>query len=302
MAGLSKKLSQHSLVRVMEAMEKIEEADRQEYRTRMHRTKRYIVVGAREKKFWSRLLYEKDFPELFIKRAQSQYNFDWDRILRDLRSGSFFLTMDELVAEESQGQGEGEQLLQRLAALASLPQACDAVRRSLELDGFLVDTERVELRPLEGPISEQEEEDRFTLLIRSLELPAEATILKHLEDAGAHYREGTDHSSLGESRSFLQALIDQISGETDRSAVHSRRLPGGTKNRIEYLKKVGFLTGDEELALKSAWGTLCAGSHPGVPSREEARIGLILGLEFGQLLLLKFGSWKANSYKTFSPP
>jgi hypothetical protein len=47
-------------------------------------------------------------------------------------------------------------------------------------------------------------------------------------------------------------------------------------------------------------GQLGPGTHPGVPDRDEARIGLILALDFGQLLLLKFGKWKKNAYKSFS--
>ena len=69
--------------------------------------------------------------------------------------------------------------------------------------------------------------------------------------------------------------------------------------RIEYLKNVGFLTADEEAAYRAAWGALSAGAHPGVPARDEARIGLILALVFGQRLLLKFANWKANQYRRF---
>jgi hypothetical protein len=62
------------------------------------------------------------------------------------------------------------------------------------------------------------------------------------------------------------------------------KLPGGTGNRIEFLTKVGFFTSDEQTAFNSAWGSLSAGSHAGVPEREQARIGLVLALEFGQLI------------------
>jgi hypothetical protein len=105
---------------------------------------------------------------------------------------------------------------------------------------------------------------------------------------------------LNESRNLIQALIDEVSTETSAHGKHSTKLPGGTGNRIEYLKNVGFLTTDEETAYRSGWGTLSAGSHPGVPEREQARIGLVLALEFGQLLLVKFINWKANGYQKFS--
>jgi hypothetical protein len=51
---------------------------------------------------------------------------------------------------------------------------------------------------------------------------------------------------------------------------------------------VGFFTADEKSSLLSGWGSLSAGSHPGVPEREQARIGLVVALEFGQLLMWKF--------------
>jgi hypothetical protein len=106
-------------------------------------------------------------------------------------------------------------------------------------------------------------------------------------------------SSLNESRNLIQALIDGISMETDKHGNHSTGLPGGTVNRIDYLSIVGFLTADEKAAMSSGWGSLSAGSHPGVPEREHARNGLILALEFGQLLMLKFANWKANAYRGF---
>jgi hypothetical protein len=68
---------------------------------------------------------------------------------------------------------------------------------------------------------------------------------------------------------------------------------------MEYLRKFGFFTFDEENSFRSAWGALSAGSHPGVPARDEARIGLVPALELGQLLLLKFEKWKANACRSF---
>jgi hypothetical protein len=67
------------------------------------------------------------------------------------------------------------------------------------------------------------------------------------------------------------------------------------------LKTTSFLSDDEEAAFKSGWGALSAGSHPGVPEREQARITLILALEFAQLLLIKFTNWRANAYCRFAP-
>lgn len=114
------------------------------------------------------------------------------------------------------------------------------------------------------------------------------------------YAQGKDHPSLNESRNLIQALIDGISTETNAHGKHTVGLPGSTKDRIEYLTRIGFFMPDEEAAFKSGWGSLSAGSHPGVPQREQARIGLVLALELGQLLLIKFDNWKANAYRAFS--
>jgi len=149
-------------------------------------------------------------------------------------------------------------------------------------------------------VSEAEEEELLAGLIKQSTLPSRATVLQHLSDARSNYLAGSDHSSLNESRSFMQALIDDITTETGNIGGHAIAVPGGTANRVEYLRRVGFFTPDEESAFRSAWGTLCAGSHPGVPARHEARIGLILALEFGQLLILKFVDWNKNGCRSFS--
>lgn len=285
-----KQLSQRTLVRMMEAIWKM----------------------SIDTHVWSRLLYEKDFPDWFVTHCEIHYIYDWDHILRDLRSTRFVFPqtsyfgfgniLEREFLSESEARALGEAALQRLAALLATRQEGGSVRRSLELDGFDVNAEKLTLVPLEGPISQQEEEDRFIQLVRGVGLPSESIILKHLKDAGNLYSQGNDHPSLGESRSFLQAMIDDVASETDRSGAHATRLPGGTKNRIKYLQEVGFFTTDEQAAFESAWSALSAGAHPGLTAREEARIGLVLALEFGQVLLLKVRNWKANQFKRFSSP
>ncbi len=281
-----KKPSQRTMVRVMEVLE-----------------------GHGGKVNMSRFLYEHEFEDWFVIHAESYYYFDWQRILMALRNTQFFYPSTTYFSSNSilgkplsrsDAEVLGECLIQRLAALATTFQNGETVARSLEIDGFQVNQEKLSLVPLEGPVSEQEEEDRFAALVRASGLPRAETILKHARDAQTLYIDRKDHPALNESRNFLQALIDDISIETDRHGGHGLGLPGATANRIGYLRQVGFLTADEETAFCSAWGTLSAGSHPGVPAREEARIGLILALEFGQLLLLKFANWRANRYTRLS--
>jgi len=258
-------------------------------------------------------LYENDFPDWFVRRLQ-QYAAQWLEMLMDLRKGAFFFAPSNIYVEDYEAiEGVtddphwnddpvdiGEFYIQKLAAFICTQPGSDSVLRSLQLDGFDVDTNRLKLVTLEGPVSAQAEEGRLTRMVKNSGLPQSLVILKHIEDAYSLYAEGKDHPSLNESRSLIQSLIDGISTETNAHRKHSTGLPGPTKDRIEYLTKVGFLEPDLEAAFKSGWGTLSAGSHPGVPEREQARIGLVLALEFGQLLLLKFANWKVNAYCNFS--
>jgi hypothetical protein len=262
---------------------------------------------------FSDALYERDFPAWFVMRVQ-HLHFHWMSVFVALREGGFFFVdsfggppdciIPNRYLREQEAKQLGEFFLKKLVAMAaSLPSKLpekEALLRSLKLDGFAIDEEKLLLMPLDGPVSEREEEERLTVIVRQSGLPNKDAILKHIEDAQSLYSDAKDHPSLNESRSFIQALIDGISIESDRSGAHSKGLPGGTANRIVYLREIGFFTEDEKAAFGSAWGTLSAGSHPGVPDNEQARIGLILALEFGQILLFKFLNWKANAYLKFS--
>jgi hypothetical protein len=257
---------------------------------------------------FAEICYASNFPDWFVIHAESHYRWDWKHMLIDLRNTAFFFPSKDILEgsifggslSERDATLKGEALIQKLAALATTLPTGEAVLRSLQLDGFDVNTAKLTLVPLEGPVSAREEEDRFTMLVKAVRLPEVGPLLRHVEDAHSLYMNGMYHPSLNESRSLIQCLIDGISTETDRHGKHSRGLPAGTKNRIEYLLDLGFFIADEEAALKSGWGTLSAGSHPGVPEREQARIGLVLAMEFGQLLLLKFADWKTNAYRGFS--
>ncbi len=267
------------------------------------------VLRQQETFNYTESLYAIDFPDWFVTHAGSFYYWDWTRILIDMRSGRFFQNPYSYAASDSitgkylsddNMRRLGEYYIQRLAAYATTLASSENLMRSLEFDGFAVDAANFKLAPLEGPVSAQEEEDRLTALVKSSGAPNASTVLKHVGDAHSLYTQGKNHASLGESRNIIQALIDGISESTDANGKHSTKLPGGTANRITYLKDVGFFTEDEEAAFKSGWGYLSAGTHPGVPEREQARIGLVLALEFGQLSLMKFSNWKANAYRRFT--
>ena len=231
-----------------------------------------------------------------------------------LRRGAFFysnstyatpgetIIPEQRFLEPERAKVLGEYFIQKLAAFACTLASSDSLMRSIQLDGFDLDTAKLKLIPLEGPVSVQQEADRLSSLVNNCGIPNPDVVLRHIQDAQLLYADGKDHPSLGESRNVIQSLIDGISAETAAHGKHTTKLPGGTSNRIDYLAQVGFLTNNEKAAFNSAWGTLSAGSHPGVPEREQARIGLTLGLEFGQLLMLKLANWKRNGYRKFSKP
>ena len=256
------------------------------------------------------LLYENDFPDWFVKRAKYG-DFDWHEIIPKLRNGRFFFfdnsyfaspginITDERYLSEEDALQWGEMLLRRLTALAATLPKGETVVRSLELDGLRVNPSKLELVPFESAVSEQEEEERVASLVRQSGLPNHAVIVKHVGDAHELFVQGKDHASIGESRNFIQALIDGIGATTHTSGAYSFGYPAGMDNRLNYLQKVRFFTADERTAFGAVWGFLCVGSHPGIPSRDEARIGLILSLEFGQILLLKFAKWAANAFSGF---
>jgi hypothetical protein len=257
------------------------------------------------------LLFENDFPDWFVIHARSEYGFDWREILPAVRNTQFFFPhnpfgppganiTDEPYLDGAKATVIGERLLQRLAALAvTLPEG-EQVARSLELDGFQVDKKNLRLLALASITNEREEEERVVSLVNRSALPDSVVILKHLRDARDHFVQQKDHSSIGEARAFVQALLDGISDETNARGGHSIGYPGGMANRLIYLEQVGFLTSDEKAAFGAAWGFLSAGNHPGIPSRDEARIALILSLEFAVILLLKFSNWKSNAYRAFT--
>jgi hypothetical protein len=259
---------------------------------------------------YTELLYARDFPSWFVTHAENFYHWNWQRILFELRDGRFFFSQysqdSHSIAggclSEAEAKRWGELFIQRLAVLATLTTlpTGESVLRSLQLDGFDVDMKKLRLVPLEGPVTAREEEDTLARLLQESGIPDIPTVLKHVSDAHFLYLDGKYRSSLNESRSLVQALIDAISIEADKHGTDSTKLPDGTANRIDYLTEINFLTADEKAGLTSAWGSLCAGSHPGVPEREQARIGLVLALEFGQLLLLKFANWTTHSYRAFS--
>src|SRR2546427_446497 len=195
---------------------------------------------------YGEMLYERDFPDWFIAQAEQRHGWNWPSILLDLRRGTFFyvrtgigfvdsiITGHEHTLSEDQASLLGEGFIRKLAAFATTLPGGESLLRSLQLDGFEVNKEKLRLVALEGPVRAAEEEDRLTRLVKTSGIPDSAIILKHIADAQSLYSQGNDHPSLNESRSLIQALIDGISTETAAHGKHSTKLPGGTSLRIEF--------------------------------------------------------------------
>jgi hypothetical protein len=127
---------------------------------------------------FSRLLYEHDFADWFVVHASSYYQFNWDTILVTLRNGRFFFPDTGYFASPASNitgqylsneaaQRLGESLIQRLAALATTLYMGVPVTNSLQLDGYSVNTHKLNLVQLEGAVSAQQEEDALTARVKS---------------------------------------------------------------------------------------------------------------------------------------
>lgn len=138
------------------------------------------------------------------------------------------------------------------------------------------------------PISVEQEKSRLLSDLRASKLGRQDVISKHVIDAEDLFNQGKHHAAIaaiGEARGALQAVIEEV--VTLLESKVASRSGSGTKNKVEFLGKLTFLSADEQAAFLSTWGFLSSGNHPGMSSEEEGRIGTILCFEFIQILLIK---------------
>ncbi|HWW16890.1 MAG TPA: hypothetical protein VN310_19675 [Candidatus Dormibacteraeota bacterium] len=178
-------------------------------------------------------------------------------------------------------------MLKRLTSLAASESEDlvekEQLRLSLLLDGFEVS--RDEIVSIEGPISVTKEKSRLLTNLGASLFARKKVIAKHLEDAEDLFSEGKMHPAMSEARSAFQAGVEDTVALVESKV--RRKAGGGLKNQVQFLAKEKFVSADEEQAFLAAWGFLSAGAHPGLPPDELGRIGLVLGLEFIQILLVK---------------
>jgi len=122
-----------------------------------------LMRALREQKVnYMELLYANDFRDWFVGQADTYYRWNWTEILMELRNGHFFFAssgywttatnITGAYLSENDARLLGEDLIQRLAALATSLPTGKNVLRSLQLDGFDVNREKLTLIPLEGAV------------------------------------------------------------------------------------------------------------------------------------------------------
>ena len=300
------------MARLMEFLESVNATFENGERLECDRTNFYYSPGSATRKYWSRILFENDVPEWVITHAAEDHYLNWDSIIKAIATRTFFRSKHGMLTPTLNMSADqlcnlADEILNKVAAIVVVGEfgpkgpvrgglKTEPLIRSLEHDGYSVDTKNVRLIPIEGHVSHEEEESRLETLLSQSGLPNIHIAKKHLTDAAEQYVDGTkDHSSLGESRTLLQSLIDVISGQIQNTGKSAAGLPAGTANRLDYLEKNGLLTADEKAAFGAAWGFLSAGNHPGLPPREQARIGLLLSIEFTQVLVMKWLDWRKRN-------
>ncbi len=180
----SKKVSQRTLVAVMRALREYGSASDE----------------LEEPPNLVEFLYEHDFPDWFITHARTYYSFEWREIIPAIRNTRFFFPDNTYFASPGanitgarylspeDAATQGEELLQRLTAVAASLANGEAVARSLELDGFRVNLRELKLVPADSVVSEQQEEDRVALLVREGGLPSRTlAVADHPADNGSKW-------------------------------------------------------------------------------------------------------------------
>jgi hypothetical protein len=231
--------------------------------------------------FWLTKLFEWGLPEWLTDYFIS-HKMNWSLVIPDLFKGALTIRDGTVV-----GSVLCNAMLVRLTTTAydesEDRSAKENIRRSLQLDGYEVGGG--EINSIDGPVSVEQEKTRLLKDLKASRLNRRNVIGMHITDAEDLFTNGKHHPAIGEARSALQAVIEDTVDLLEAKA--GKRSGAGTKNQIEFMTQQGFLSPDEQAAFLSAWGFLSSGNHPGLSSDDEGRIGIILCLEFIQILLAK---------------
>lgn len=229
--------------------------------------------------FWRTKLFGAGFPPWFVELVQNCHT-DWSIVIPSLYNG------EAATRHERVGPQLSDQMLRKLTVFAfqeSDEGTRENLRLSLQLDGFEVSQEN--LTPIDGPISVEQEKSRLLSQLMTSKLRRKDVIKQHITEAEMQFSQGANHPAIGEARSALQAVIEETVALTEAKV--GANSGSGVVNQIDFLQKHQILSPDEQSAFKSAWNFLCSGNHPGMSTEEGGRIGVILCLEFIQILLIK---------------
>lgn len=275
---------------------------------------------------FKRELYARNFDQGFLKACAPQNLWDFDRIFPKLHDGSFFnptqsgrswsatrarleYLSDSVRQAEHVERGHSlllkfaEYLFDKKSILADYEgwyAELEQLLNSLELDGFRL--HQGKLIPADTAIFDQPKQVSLLVeQIKTAKLSSEQTLLHHFSNGEQSYFEGKYDTAVGEWRKFFERLLRDIAEETGRNRADLKKDAGKLtmKDLFPYLEEAGFLDSDEKLAFSSSWAFLCSGAHPGIGSKDQAYLAMVLSLPFGHVALSKFEAWKAHGYKGF---
>ena len=236
------------------------------------------------REFWEPLLFGWNFPSWLIDEAIKQH-FNWTTIIRHLQGGQVAHWVRGVMTYLS--TVDQKSMLKQLTVMAMTESEPtveqEELRLMLLLDGFEVSDRK--LVSVQGPISLTQERNRVLTNLASSSFARKRVIATHLKEAEDQFSSGKMHVSMGQSRSAFQAGVEDAVALVEMRV--SRKAGSGLKNQVVFLREENFLSADEEAAFLAAWGFLSAGAHPGLPPDEVGRIGLIFGLEFIQVVMIK---------------
>jgi hypothetical protein len=169
--------------------------------------------------------------------------------------------------------------------------AIDALRKSLELDGY--EYKNSQLLASETDVLDVEEETGvLQSLFTSLSLQNRETAFHHLKLSEEHYLAGKWDDSISNSRKFFECVLQEVAA-AHSNLTHKVALSESTYSRPvrvrDYLENEGLLETKEKEAVSSVYGLLShAGGHPYMAQNDQARLLRHLALTFSQFVMLRF--------------
>jgi hypothetical protein len=167
----------------------------------------------------------------------------------------------------------------------------------LELDGYIFKDGRLYLVE-SSVIDVQAEQGYLASLVDSFPLADPATIKHHINRAEEHYVNGKWDDSIGNSRKFLDAILNQVAErvylKVNNKPIPLQMLKNATDVRI-FLEKQKLISAIERETLDKTYGLLSStGGHPYIAQNDQSRLMWHLALTFSQFVLLRYEGFLKN--------